>query len=52
MDMTTEQMLGVIGRAATRANGWSVVYDPYADTAYFRFEGETEKQVTVSMSPA
>ena len=50
--MTTEQMLGVIGRAATRANGWSVVYDPYADTAYFRFEGETEKQVTVSMSPA
>lgn len=50
--MTAEQLLGVIGRAATRANGWSVVYDPYTDTAYFRFEGETEKQVTVSMSPA
>ncbi|MBE6760530.1 MAG: hypothetical protein E7554_10710 [Ruminococcaceae bacterium] len=50
--MTTEQILGVIGRAATRAGGWGVVYDSYTDTAYFRFEGETEKQVTVSMSPA
>jgi len=50
--MTLEQMTNVIGRASTGADGWGVVYDTYTDTAYFRFEGETEKQVTVSMSPA
>ena len=50
--MTLEQMTNVIGHASTGADGWGVVYDTYTDTAYFRFEGETEKQVTVSMSPA